>query len=211
MAKKIEFAPKILQSKEELLIALKSGDIKSSKYNALDEDQKLFVELVCFGGYKPGPAMKVIKPHFKDPYAAGHRMMHNQDVSDVIEELAFKRDKMWLAQVTSSRDMALNVMEYIMKTTDDDNLKVATAKAIVDAADKAVKQNTKTDDNKVTGLTFNFNMPAPPTHPEDVIIEGGNDEDVINIVDEEAVKKTGLPYKLNYAEMIKGSYKKEDD
>lgn len=210
MAKKLTFSPRILQTKEELRLALKEGQIKSSKYNALDEDQKLFVELICFGGYKAGPAMKVIKPHIKDPYAAGHRMMHNDNVVEAIEELAFKRDKMWLAQVSSSRDMALNVMEYIMKTTDDDNLKVATAKAIVDAADKAYKQNTKKDDGQVTGISFNFHMPAPDPTAESIIQESDDDE-VIEIVDMEKQKETGLPYSLNYVEMVKGSYQNKED
>ena len=44
-----KFTPMIIQTKEELMIAMKEGKIKSSKDNLLSDKEKLFVELVCFG------------------------------------------------------------------------------------------------------------------------------------------------------------------
>lgn len=209
---KMTFAPTILQTKEELLTALKVGKIKSSKYNALNEDEKLFVELIVFGGYKPGQAMKVIRPHLADPQSAGQRMIHNQDVVDVMEELVYKRDKSWLAQVTSSREVALQTMEYIMKTTHDENLMVATAKAIIEAADRSMKQGGKKDDERVTGLTFNIQIASVPESPTK-IIEDAEVVDMdaeIEVVDKEAEEATGLSYKLNYTSQAETSYKKDE-
>ena len=55
------FTPDIISTKENLLTALRTGDIKSSKYNLLNEEEKLFVELVVFGDYNAEQAMMSIR------------------------------------------------------------------------------------------------------------------------------------------------------
>ena len=203
------FAPTILKTKQEILDALKKGELKSSKYHALNEDQQLFVELVCFGNYSAGAAMKVIKPFLKDPYAAGFRMAHNEDIIDVMEELTYKRDKMWMARITGKRDMALEAMEYVMKTTDDDALKVATAKAIIEAADKSLKSNQRVDPDQITGITLDISFSGGGVK-NDVIDGEFSEEDEVVMVDKEKTESTGMPYQLDYADNINDSYEKKD-
>lgn len=212
MALKLAFSPAIIKSKEELLLALKSGELQTSKFNTLNEDQKLFIEMVVFGGYKPGQAMKVIKPHLGDPYSAGNRMSHNKDVIEAMEELTYRRDKMWMAQLTGSRDQALNVMEYIMKTTEDEGLRLVAAKEIVRASTDAIKSNKKDDNDKVSGINFNIKFAPKPTFPGEVIDADYVPDDEVVLVnnEEEGENPTGLSYKLNYSETIKETYKKED-
>jgi len=207
----IIFSPAIIQTKNELLVALKKGQIKSSKFNALNQDQQLFIELVCFGNYKGAAAMRVIKPKLSDPAAAAFRMAHNQDVVDVMEELTYKRDKMWMAQVAGKREMALNVMEYVMKTTEDEALKVATAKEIIKAADMAIKQNNKSDDDQITGIRLDISFSGDPDKSASHIIDGDFEEsDEVTIVDKDKEEPTGMPYKLAYSDDIKDSYEKKD-
>ena len=55
------FTPDIISTKENLLTALRTGDIKSSKYNLLNEEEKLFVELIVFGDYNAEQAMMSIR------------------------------------------------------------------------------------------------------------------------------------------------------
>ena len=60
MTKRV-FVPEIIETKENLLTALRQGDIKTSKYNMLNEEEKLFVELVVFGDYSAEQACRQIR------------------------------------------------------------------------------------------------------------------------------------------------------
>lgn len=196
------FQPEILQTKEELRIALRTGEIQSSKFHLLDEDEKLFIEMIVFGNYKPAQAIKAIKPEIINHGAAARRMSAKSNIAEVIEELTYKRDSLWLTRVTGARETALGVMEYVMKTTDDPALKVATAKEIIKASDAAIKNNKRPEET-VQGITFNIEF-APNTsnpgrrdfNPDDVVIIEGDAPD----------PSSGMPYTLGYAEQIKKNY-----
>lgn len=196
------FQPEILQTKEELRIALRSGEIQSSKFHALDEDEKLFVEMLVFGNYKPAQAIKAIRPELANYGAAARRMSARNNVAEVIEELTYKRDTLWLTRVTGARETALGVMEYVMKTTDDPALKVATAKEIVKAADTAIKNNKKPEE-QVSGITFNIEFAPNTSNPGR---RDYNPDDVVIIEAEPPDPASGMPYTLGYAEQIKKNY-----
>ena len=49
--------PKIIETKQQLLQALKNGELQTSKYNLLNQNEKLFVELVAFGDYTAEQAL----------------------------------------------------------------------------------------------------------------------------------------------------------
>ena len=156
--------PLVLQTKEELLNALKQGQLKTSKYNLLTDLEKLYVELVCFGGYSGEQAMRAIDPNIKSPKAAANRIMANPDVQATIEELTIARDKKFQAEIQSNRDLAMQKLMYIMSTTQDENLAVNCAKIIMDKAENATKNITQKDE-QVGQIKFNIQVENMYTGP----------------------------------------------
>jgi hypothetical protein len=170
--------PMILQTKEELLTALKQGQIKTSKYNLLNDNEKLYIELVCFGGYTGEQAVKAIQPTVRNATAAANRMLANPDVVATMEELTVAKDMKFKAEVASARDMALAKLQYIMTTTSDDTLAASCAKTILDKAEASIKGSTNKDE-PVGQVRFNIQVENMYTGPggktplqdEPVIIE----------------------------------------
>lgn len=168
--------PMILQTKEELRVALKSGQIRTAKYNLLDDQEKLFVELVCFGGYTGEQAVRAISPGIRNPLAAANKLLASKDVQDTIEELTVSKDKKFQAEISSAREIALEKLKYIMMTTSDDALAASCAKTILDKGEAALKQSTNKEE-PVGQVRFNIQVEnvnvggVSPKSEEPVIIE----------------------------------------
>ena len=145
--------PKIIETKQQLLQALKNGELQTSKYNLLNQNEKLFVELVAFGDYTAEQAVRVIDPTIRAAQVAANRLLANPNVADTLEELTVQRDKKFMAEVSTARDMALNKLKYIMTTTKDDALAAACAKTILDKANDAMK-NSKREEEPVGQVRF---------------------------------------------------------
>lgn len=145
--------PKIIETKQQLLQALKNGELQTSKYNLLNQNEKLFVELVAFGDYTAEQAVRVIDPTIRAPQAAANRLLANPNIADTLEELTVQRDKKFMAEVSTARDMALNKLKYIMTTTKDDALAAACAKTILDKANDVMK-NSKKEEEPVGQVRF---------------------------------------------------------
>lgn len=197
------FAPDIITTKENLLVALRNGDIKSTKYNLLNEEEKLFVELVVFGDYQAEQAMMTIRG--SDYHKGqGNRMCARPNVADALEELSYKKNKKFMAEISSSRDLALRKLMYIMNTTEDESVAAACAKTILDKADKITTE--KEAANAVNAIQFNINLAPKPVdiaNPK-VDLDSPIIADVIDY--DEKVEKvikpeentSGLNFKLNY-------------
>lgn len=166
--------PKVIETKQQLLQALKNGELKTSKYNLLSQNEKLFVELIAFGDYTGEQAIRVIDPMIRAPQAAANRLLANPDVAATLEELTVQRDKKFMAEMSTAKDMALNKLKYIMTTTKDDALAAACAKTILDKANDAMKNVDKKEeqvgqvrfaiqvDNVYTGnVQNNYNKEEP--------------------------------------------------
>ena len=214
-----KFTPMVIQTKEELMEAMRQGRMKTSKYNLLNDKEKLFVELVCFGGYTGEQAIRVIVPGTKNPMAIANRLMSNPDVGEAIDELSIAKDKKFKAQIQSNKEMALEKLMYIMNTTNDEALAASVAKTILDKAEFYAKQNDSKDDEPVGGVRFNIrvdnvnvNGTESPKKSEPVIIELTPEEinksvgktvidetgEVIESIPTEINPDTGLPYVLKY-------------
>lgn len=220
--------PIILETKQELLMALKSGGIKSSKYNLLNDDQKLFVELVCFAGYTPEEAIRAIVPGTKMAKALANRMALDPTVCETIDELTVAKNKKFRSMVTDARELALEKIKYIMMTTDDDALAASCAKIIMDKGEGAMRDSDNREE-PVGAVKFQIsveNVYAGGSHPksdksEPVIIEIDDDqidsevaklreekEDLKREIENDKIKnkkameninpETGLPYVLKY-------------
>lgn len=175
-------APAIIETKQELLAALKSGQLAMSKYNTLTTNEKLFVELVAFGDYTAEQAIRVIDPGIAIPRIAANRLLANPAVSDTLEELTTLRDKKFIAEVASVRELALSKLKYIMTTTDDNALAAACAKTILDKSIDIMKQTNKGED-PVGNVTFriqvsNINNSSEATSSGEPIIIPYGDNDV---------------------------------
>jgi hypothetical protein len=199
------FQPAILATKENLLAALRTGDIKTSKYNLLNEEEKLFVELVVFGDYTAEQAMMSIR---ESDYhkGMGTRMCARPNVADTLEELSYKKNKKFMAEITTSRDAALRKLMYIMNTTEDESVAAACAKTILEKAEKITTE--KDASNAVNAIQFNINM-APQTvdvsNPKvdldsPIILDVTDyDEKITPLFSkEEKINPSGLDFKLNY-------------
>ncbi len=202
------FKPTIIETKEQLLVELKKGNIKTSKYHLLSEREKLFVEMVAFGDYSAEQAVRAMTPGTKAARSIANRMLANQDVADTLEELSITRNKKFMAEVSSARDKALNKLVYIMNTTNDEAVAAACAKTILDKAEKAVNIKQE-EDNQISGVTFkiesvNINKTEvkPEFDPNDkVIIDLTEDEirDKATEIDGPTVDpRTNISYKLHY-------------
>jgi len=192
--------PVILETKQELLQALRNGDLTLSKYNTLNEREKLFVELIAFGGYTAEQAIRAIDPNIRSPGAIGNRMLANKDIADTLEELCVNRDKKFLADISNTRDIALEKLRYIMVTTKDDTLAAACAKTILNSADTATKQLHKDSDESVGRVQFviktdNVSLGVSKDSSERIIIPC-DEADIVDAPDAatDAIRKSeGLP------------------
>ena len=117
-----KFSPMILETKQELLDAMRQGRIKSSKYNLLSDKEKQFVELVCVGGYTGEQSIRAMFPGCRAPAAIAQRMMSNPELVEVINELSIAKDRKFAAEISSARDVALEKLKFIMTTTSDEAL-----------------------------------------------------------------------------------------
>ena len=197
------FTPDIISTKENLLTALRTGDIKSSKYNLLNEEEKLFVELIVFGDYNAEQAMMSIRGSNYHK-GMGNRMCARAGVADALEELSYKKNKKFMAEVTTSRDMALRKLMYIMNTTEDEGVAAACAKTILDKADKITTEKQAAD--AVNAIQFNINLAPQPvdiSNPKvdlnaPIIHDVKDYDEVINEVLPDEPKSSGLDFKLNY-------------
>ena len=198
------FAPDIITTKENLLTALRKGDIKTSKYNLLNEEEKLFVELVVFGDYNAEQAMMSIRGNDYHK-GMGNRMCARPNVADALEELSYKKNKKFMAEVTSSRDMALRKLMYIMNTTEDESVAAACAKTILEKADKVTTEKDAKD--AVNAIQFNINLAPQPVNVSNPNVDLDSpiiydvqdyDEVVQNVLPEKEDKSSGLDFKLNY-------------
>lgn len=197
------FTPEVIETKENLLAALRTGDIKSSKYNMLNEEEKLFCELVVFGDYSAEQAMKQI--HGNNYHRGmGNRMCARPNVDEALEELSYKKNKKFMAEISSSRDLALRKLMYIMNTTEDESVAAACAKTILDKADKITTE--KEAANAVNAIQFNINLAPKPVDISNPKVDL-NSPIIADVVDyEEKVEKvivpeentSGLNFKLNY-------------
>lgn len=173
--------PKIIETKQELLQALKNGELHTSKYNLLSKNEQLFVELVAFGDYTAEQAMRVIDPTCRAPLALANRMMANPNIVATLEELTIQKDTKFMAEVSTARDMALSKLKYIMTTTKDDALAAACAKTILDKANDAMKHNKK-EEEQVSNITFAIKV-------DNTYVEGGtrsnNDDPIIITLDDQ--------------------------
>lgn len=176
--------PKVIETKQQLLQALKNGELQASKYNLLNQNEKLFVELVAFGDYTGEQAIRVIDPMIRAPQAAANRLLANPNVAATLEELTVQRDKKFMAEVSTARDMALNKLKYIMTTTKDDALAAACAKTILDKANDAMK-NTKKEEEPVGQVRFAIQVENVYTGP---VNNNYNKEEpvIITLEDQEA-------------------------
>ena len=215
--------PKVIETKQQLLQALKSGELQTSKYNLLNQNEKLFVELIAFGDYTGEQAIRVIDPMIRAPQAAANRLLANPNVAATLEELTVQRDKKFMAEVSTARDMALNKLKYIMTTTKDDALAAACAKTILDKANDAMKNTDKKEepvgqvrfaiqvDNVYTGpVQNNYNKEEPVIitledqeeerlRTEKSQLQGEVDELKKKVPRSQPVNPaTGLPYIISY-------------
>lgn len=198
------FSPEIIETKEALLNALRQGDIKSSKYNTLNEEEKLFCELVVFGDYSAEQAMKQIRGN-EYHRGMGNRMCARAGVADALEELSYKRNKKFMAEITSARDMALRKAMYIMNTTEDESVALAASKLILDRSEKVTTE--KEAANVINAIQFNIQAapktlddPSNPSIDRDapIIIEDIDIEDNKQEILKEKTKSTGLDFVLDY-------------
>lgn len=204
------FKPLVLETKQQLRNALKSGQLQCTKYNLLDDDEKLFVEMLVFGDYTGEQAMRCIKPTLRDARAAGNRMMANPNVADALQELSVQRDKKFMAELMGARDMAMNKLKYIMATSTDEAVVVTCAKIILERGEKIILDNTKKDLDRPTGIVFNIKVDNASINPrkEADIIEGETIEVEVDEHNEEQpehmaaqlseVGPNGLPFTISY-------------
>jgi hypothetical protein len=200
------FAPDIITTKENLLVALRNGDIKSSKYNLLNEEEKLFVELVVFGDYGAEQAMMSIRgaDYHK---GQGNRMCARPNVADALEELSYKKNKKFMAEISSSRDQALRKLMYIMNTTEDESVAAACAKTILDKSEKITTE--KDAQSAINAIQFNITMAPKPvdiSNPKvdldsPLIMDVTDYEEKVTKVIQPEDKSSGLDFKLNYQEV----------
>ncbi len=150
-------APTVLETKQDLLANLRAGNLKVSKYNILSVSEKLFVELVAFGDYTGEQAVKIMDPKIKSPKLACNKLMCNPDVAATLEELTVFKDKKFMTELASTRELALAKLKYIMSTTKDDALSAACAKTIIEKSVDIMKQANKKED-PVSHVRFNIQV-----------------------------------------------------
>ena len=207
------FAPEIITTKENLLTALRNGDIKSSKYNLLNEEEKLFVELIVFGDYNAEQAMMSIRGNDYHK-GMGNRMVARANVADALEELSYKKNKKFMAEISSARDVALRKLMYIMNTTEDESVAAACAKTILDKSDKITTEKEAKD--AINAIQFNINLAPQPVDVNNPKVDLDSpiiydvkdyDEVTSEIIPTKEDNSSGLDFKLNYSSV--DNYTKE--
>jgi hypothetical protein len=178
---KREFNPVVLKTKEEVLTALYSGDIKSSKFQLLSDIEKRFVELFVFSDHTAEESMaRVIKEYYPSPPAGfrpkklAHKIMSNPVLQDVLDELTVSRDKKFMVEINRARDMALNSLIYILSTTGDETLKAAVANTILTKAENNAKMTrVKEEQNNELRISIDIagNPYGAPIRPVEVVEE----------------------------------------
>lgn len=217
--------PTVLETKEQLLVALRSGAIRTSKYNLLTEEEKLFVELIAFGDYSPETAMRAVNPDI-GTYAASYarRLMSKKEVIDTIEELTEAKDKSFRASLARTRELALKKAEYIMINSNDEVIQLQAAKLILDKSNEMTKMKADNED-KVSGIRINIAVDEMVVRPsgKDIIIPMDDktiDAEYETLGEKPPVKTnekprhpinpdTGLPYTIRYEGV--NSYDDEED
>lgn len=204
--------PTVLETKEQLLIALRSGSIKTSKYNLLSEEDKLFVELVSFGEYSPETAVRAI---YKDigTYAAtfARRLMSKKEIIETLDELTEAKDKSFRASLARSRELALKKVEFIMNNSNDEANQLKAAQIIIDKSNEITKMNKNDNDSKPSGIRISIAVDKMEIKPEDIILPLTDDaiDAEYASIGEKAPKRvrkipditdpdTGLPYTISY-------------
>lgn len=153
------FQPTVLETKQELLAALRSGDLRVSKYNCLNENQKLFVELTVFGGYTGEQAVRVIDPSLSNPRIVATRMLADPTLMDVVEELTVAKDVRFRTEAMSARDTALAKLMYIMKTSKDEQTQLIAAKTILEKTNDYMKNAGKKEkEDSVASVTYHIQV-----------------------------------------------------
>lgn len=210
------FNPVVLQTKQDLLMALKAGTLRTSKYNGLNQNQKLFVELVCFGDYTAEQAIRVIDPHAYSPKMIANRMMADPNVRDCLEELTVAKDSKFKSEAVSARDAALAKLQYIMKTSKDESIQLSAAKTILEKTNDYMKAASKKDqDEGVTSVEYHIQVDTMTINAAGTGSKDGKHEPIIIpdddvVVDEPTINpETGLPYVLMYEGV--SNYKEEDN
>lgn len=203
------FAPEVITTKENLLTALRNGDIKSTKYNLLNEEEKLFVELVVFGDYTAEQAMMSIRGSENYHKGMGNRMCARPNVAEALEELSYKKNKKFMAEISTARDVALRKLMYIMNTTEDEGVAAACAKTILDKSDKITTEKQAQD--AVNAIQFNINLAPQPVDVSNpkvdlnapIIMDVKDYDEKVNEVlpEKEPQPASGLDYKLNYQDV----------
>jgi len=208
-----KFKPSVIETKQQLLTALKNGVIKSSKYNLLNEDQKSFVELVVFADYTPEQAIRAMKPGLSNPRVVANRLASDPEVSATLEELSILKDRSFMSEIVSAEKLALEKLKYIMMTTSDPALAAACAKTILDTAGKVIQSQIKKEE-KSDGVTMHIvvdQINVTPTKDfikEDPVIIPLTEEEIQKIEDEKiAMSKkakvnpnTGLNFDVKFEE-----------
>lgn len=205
------FDPTVIETKQELLVALRSGELRVSKYNALNDNQKMFVELVIFGGYSGEQAVRVIDPKIRAPLSVANRLMADPTVQSVFEELTQARDKKFRSEAMNARDVALRKLQYIMQTSKDEGLQLAAAKTILEKTNDYLKANDGKDKpDGVTRVQYNIKVDSMNVNPGPVGAVSRQHEPIIIPIDEEPRQEAqallegttnpenGMPYTLVY-------------
>lgn len=217
--------PTVLETKEQLLVALRTGSIKTSKYNLLTEDEKLFVELVAFGEYSPETAVRAI---YEDvgSYASSfaRRMMAKKEIIETLDELSDVKDKSFRASLARTRELALKKLEFIMMTSSDESIQVQAAKTILDKSNEITKITKGLEETKPGGIRINIAVDKMELKPEDIIVPMSDDaiDAEYEALGKPAPKKvrsklsnvnpdTGLPYTLSYEGINSYDIDSEDD
>lgn len=201
------FQPLVIQDKQEFLQLLKNGKLKYSKYNVLNEQQKLFVELVVFGGYSGEQAMKAIDPEIRNPKLLANRMASDPDVAVTLEELSAQKDKKFMTELSEARELALSKLMFIMSTTKDEALAAAAAKTIIDASGKAVAMNAKKDEGQVGQVKFSIQVENAYMGTEPPI--KAKEEPVVITIDDTQVEEAKIQTEAEL-QAIKNKVKEEE-
>lgn len=201
------FQPLVIQDKQEFLQLLKNGKLKYSKYNVLNEQQKLFVELVVFGGYSGEQAMKAIDPEIRNPKLLANRMASDPDVAATLEELSAQKDKKFMTELSEARELALSKLMFIMSTTKDEALAAAAAKTIIDASGKAVAMNAKKDEGQVGQVKFSIQVENAYMGTEPPI--KAKEEPVVITIDDTQVEEAKIQTEAEL-QAIKNKVKEEE-
>ena len=202
------FQPLVIQDKQEFLQLLKAGKLKYSKYNVLNDQQKLFVELVVFGGYTGEQAMKALDPELRNPKLMANRMASDPDVAATLEELSAQKDKKFMTELSEARELALSKLMFIMSTTKDEALAAAAAKTIIDASGKAVAANAKKDEGQVGQVRFSIQVENAYMGTESPFKE--KQEPVIITIDDQQTEDAKLKAQQELAS-IKNTIKQEEN